>query len=564
MATGKTVWGIDVASSAIKGVRMRLDGDRVQILEADIVPFQGDPSPADSPGRDRRIWQALQRFEIRHRVSRARVAVGLPGAIFFVRPFSIFQVGTRTEAELARYEMEQHIPFGMDAVLWDYDIFDAVNLMTREKEGVLYAMKKEVLSNYLLSLSAAHIEPAQVQAAPLALYNFVKHELRPDRPTLVADVGAAQTTLLAIVGDRYWLRTVNAGGESISAALRNAFKPREVGREEAETIKVNLPRLARRGEAAELITPALRSLVGELRNAVTHLAQEHKQTMDRLILLGAAGATYGLASLIDSELKMRVVVPAGLGHIEIADTADAAYINENLPSLATAIGMGLQALGRPATRVNMVDATLTERRSQTMLRRSAAIAVAAGLLLTISFGLFTSWRRATLQRGRDALRQQLNPVSVRLHNSKRLVAAGQAEASMDRLEQAAAGRTVWLSVMNKISRMLPDNEKSSVPADQKLWLVRLSLREKPNAPGVYEGEIDAGTLLRRDGSHLAYVQRQLRVPLEKDDSGLFRNVSEIEASRSSPTLSFSGGSGANRFFLVRLRFEAVVAKGGKP
>ena len=72
----KTVWGLDISASVVKGVQMRVAGDSIELLDADIIPYEG-PAPAEeTPGRDRRIWQALQRFNEAHRVGRARVAIG--------------------------------------------------------------------------------------------------------------------------------------------------------------------------------------------------------------------------------------------------------------------------------------------------------------------------------------------------------------------------------------------------------------------------------------------------------------------------------------------------------
>ena len=184
----KAVWGLDIASSAIKGVKMRLAGNRPEIIAADIVPLEGATGAQDASGRGRHIWQALQRFHEKHEIASDDVIVGLPGRLFFMRPFNVFAVGTRTEEELVRYELEQHIPFGLDAVLWDHESFPPTGPSDREVDGLLFAMKKDVLSNYLLSLSAVDVEPRQVQAAPIALRTFIEYEMNPEQPVLVVEV----------------------------------------------------------------------------------------------------------------------------------------------------------------------------------------------------------------------------------------------------------------------------------------------------------------------------------------------------------------------------------------
>ena len=562
LPTTKPIWGLDIAASAIKGVRMRVEEDRVQILDADILSFEGEPPATESLGRDRRIWQALQRFETKYEVSADRVAIGLPGSVFFTRPFNVFLVGDRTESELVRFELEQHIPFGLDAVVWDYEVFEPTDQNVREREGLLFAMKKEVLNNYLLSLSAAHIQPLQIQAAPLALYNFVRYELDCGEPTLVADIGAGGTNILAIAGSCYWVRTINAGGETMTTAIRNAFRPRDLSFEQAESIKTRIAELSRRAEMVERLMPPLRAFVGEMRNAIKHLSQEHKLTFKRLVLFGGASRMYGLQRLLADELNIRVVSPAGLGRIQVAAEGKAAYVNDNLTTMATAIGLGLQGIGQAATRVNMVRATLRRQRSETLVRRAAAIALVAVATLVILFGVFSVWRKSIYVTGIENVRAILMPIKANYDIVRKATTRGESEARLATLERMAQGRGVWLTVLDKVARMLPpDNDKLRVPATEKVWLLRLSLKAKAGQAGVYEGEIEAGTRLRPDGTHTKFAERTLITPLERDERGIFRNVSGFEAAARRPTLSWSGGSGPDQYFLVRLKFEVALPKG---
>ena len=558
----KPVWGLDVAASAIKGVRMCMEAGRVRILAADILPLEGEASPADIPGRDRRIWQALQRFQAKHRLGSERVAVALPGRLFFVRPFTFFMVGGRTEEELAQYEMEQHIPFGLDAVLWDYERFEPKGVSDDERQGLLFAIKKESLSNYLLSLSAAAIEPRLVQAAPLALYHFIQHEINPTEPTLAVDVGAAVTSLLALHRRRYWVRTVSLGGDTMTAAVQKAFAPQEIGRDEAEAIKLHLPQLSRRAEVIERLMPEARRFVAELGNAINHLAEEHDLKFERLLLMGGGGGMYGLPRLLSDELHIRVVTPAGLGNIEVGGTADPAYVNANLPSLATAIGLGLQALGKKASRVNIFGATLSRRRSHTLVRRVAATAAGIALALVLAFGGLSSYRAATMTDGKGQLENTLR--SVKDRNSRYRTAKTRIEAAEDKLQKfhdLAVRREVWLRVLDKVSRMLPPNDKvTGIRPTDKLWLIALRL----NAGGegrngeLAAGEMEAGTLAREDKSELTYARNILVFPLEGDEHRMFKKV-DIVAHRRSPALNLTAGGGGDKYFVLKLAFKVEGA-----
>ena len=558
----RVVWGLDVASSAIKGIRMRLVGDRPEILEADIMPLEGPPPASmENPGRDKRIWQALQRFQEKHQIGSEEVVVGLPGSHFFTRPFNVFVVGTRSESDLVRYELEQHIPFGLDAVLWDYEAFPPEGPGDRELDGLLFAMKKDVLNNYLLSLSAADIEPRQVQAAPVALYNFVRHELNPGKPVLVVDIGAEGTTLLAIHGSRYWLRTINIGGNTTTAVLERAFPPHEVSREDAEAIKVNLRMLTRRAEVKERLMQSMRVLVGELRNAMEHLSREHEISFSKMILLGGASQTPGLSKLIAAEFPMHVLCVKGLGSIGVADSADAAYLKRNAPSFATAVGLALQGLGKGATRVNVIGATLVRRRSQTMVKRVAAVALVALGLFTVLLGAFSTWRSAALEKGARSLRVHTGPLATRYRQWQLLNRPGTAEQRLDRFEELARRRSVWLTVLDKVARMLPENNPNlrHLPWEDKMWVMRLEMSLPDKAGRRFKGVLDAGTPIRKDKTQLHYARRTVIDPLENDERKLFKNIA-IERQQSTAELKFASKAGKERFLLLRLGFEVDTDK----
>ena len=480
----KVVWGIDIASSAIKGVKVRLTEEGVPlIIDADIVPLEGSPSAQETPGRDRRIWQALQAFCERHDIGPEPIIAGLPGQHFFTRPFNVFVVGTRTESELVRYELEQHVPFGLDAVLWDYDTFPATGPSDREVDGLLFAMKKDILNNYLLSLSAADVEPEEVQAAPIALHNFVCHELQPVEPLLVVDIGAAGTTLLAIQGPRYWLRTIRVGGDALTDRLQRAFAPRDVKREDAEAIKLNLPSLSRRGEVMSALRPSLRIIVSELRTAIDHLKREHDVQFEKMILLGGGSHAYGLSRLISDELKIRVVTPAGLGHIEVGEEADPAYVNRNLPSLATPIGLALQGLGLGRSKVNVIGATLSRRRSQTMHRRVALVSLAALLLFTVILGGFSQWRGSVMLDRLAELEARTLQLTTRHRKYLALTRPGESDRLLDRFEAAGRRRDVWLTVLDKMARILPpeNNSRQRSELEAKVWLIGLDMELPPKS-----------------------------------------------------------------------------------
>ena len=265
---GTTVWGIDIGASAVKGIKLRViparrsrrksRPERLEIVATDVVPCEGEPPPGEPNPRHTRVVNALTRFRLRNRIRDERVVVALPGSAAFVRPFDVMAVGNKPVADLVRYEVNQLIPFGLDSVVWDYELFETPGAEGR-REGLLFAVKKETLNGYLLGLSAAEVAADDVQTAPLALYNFVRREYNPTTPLLTIDIGASCTDLVAIYGDRYWVRSAPIGGNMVTRALQSAF---DLPFQKAEAVKLNVGKSKYARRILKMLLPALRAYVG--------------------------------------------------------------------------------------------------------------------------------------------------------------------------------------------------------------------------------------------------------------------------------------------------------------
>jgi type IV pilus assembly protein PilM len=540
--------------------------ERPEILDADMIPYAGPPPDAGRAGRDKRIWQALRAFREKYEVGAEPVVVGIPGEHFFLRPFNVFVVGERTEQDLVRYELDQHMPFGLDAVLWDYETFPAEGPSDREVDGLIFAMKKEVFNDYLLCLAAGDIDPDEMQAAPLGLYNYLQHEFDPIEPTLVIDVGAANTTVLALYGLRYTLRTVRTGADAITKTLHTMLGRAEATHGEIEAIQLNLPQLSDRAEVAELLSKSLRVFVREICDSVLHVTDASQTEFKKAVLLGGGAHTYGLARMISEELDMPAVTPAGLANIDISARVDKDYVNRNLPSLCTAIGLALQGVGIGATDVNVIGSTLVRRRSQTMTRRVAVMATVGLFLLSLFWGTAATLRTYRLQTATTNLHAQIMPLRQRtnaLEAIRHKVARIRARA--DRFRRMAVERRVWAATVDKVASILPDNQRAALPDSRRVWLLNLKLSSPTHAGEPYRGVLETGNLLRSDASHTLYADTTVLVPLREDPTGAFRiarepggdgeYIRDIQA----PVLDFHFDV-ANRdykYYLRRIHFEVV-------
>jgi type IV pilus assembly protein PilM len=122
MAAPTEAWGLDVGQVALKAVKIRELGDRVEAVAYDYIEHPKILSQADQEA-DQLIRQAIQKFASRNEIGPALVAVGVPGHHTLARFTKLPPVDPKKIPDIVKYEAEQQIPFDLDEVIWDYQVF---------------------------------------------------------------------------------------------------------------------------------------------------------------------------------------------------------------------------------------------------------------------------------------------------------------------------------------------------------------------------------------------------------------------------------------------------------
>ena len=90
--------------------------------------------------------------------------------------------------ELVKFEAQQHVPFPIEEVVWDWAMLDSTG---PEKEVALVAIKRDALTEINATVAQAGIGTREVDAAPMALYNAFRYNYpEEDAPILLMDIGA--------------------------------------------------------------------------------------------------------------------------------------------------------------------------------------------------------------------------------------------------------------------------------------------------------------------------------------------------------------------------------------
>ncbi|GEM_PF-1929280 len=380
----KAVWGIDVSKFSIKAVRAEGGKGGVTLTGLEVIEY---PVPTGNEEIDvnERIREGLRTFMAKAHAQKDLLCCSIPGHATFNRFIKLPQVEPKRIAEIVRYEAQQHIPFPIDEVIWDFQKIERNYEVGEEMEVVLFAIKKDIVSSFLGDLAAVDIEIDQLQFAPVALYNFMMYDQDVSRASVVLDMGADNTDLIIIDGDKFWIRNLPIAGNDITKTIAKKFN---CAFNEAEKLKVTAAQSPQAAKIFNVIQPVLKDLVGEIHRSIGYYKSLSKTArLERLVIAGNSSKTLNFQKFLSQQLQMEAVKITKLGKLAVGSRVSEPQLQKYLPSLGVAIGLALQGLGESSNHVNLLPPELVAKK-KVAAKRPFVIAAAACLLATAGASFF--------------------------------------------------------------------------------------------------------------------------------------------------------------------------------
>ncbi len=389
MASGNAVWGIDIGQCALKALKLRPAEDgKIEALAFDVIEHPKILSQPDAD-RDELIASALAKFTSRNEWQGDRFVIGVPGQQTFARFCKMPPIDLKKDAkkihDLVRYEASQQIPFDIDDVVWDYQLF--TNEGSPDIEVGIFAIRKDLIRKHLGFFGAVGIAPLGVQTVPAALYNFCQfdgHAAGTEGATVLIDVGAQNTDLIIVEANAAWTRNIPLGGNSFTEALVRAFK---LSFAKAESLKRSAANSKYARQIFQAMRPVFADLVAEIQRSIGFYSSTHRGVeLKKVLALGNAFRLPGLQKYLENNLT----VPGGVSKLEKFNklvptaTINAPQFTENVPSFAAAYGLALQGLGLGPIRASLLPAELArvvvwQKKRPYFIATAAALLIAGGI-----------------------------------------------------------------------------------------------------------------------------------------------------------------------------------------
>ncbi len=156
MPSQRSVWAIDIGQCALKAIRVRSVGDRIEALAHDYIEHAKILSQPDAD-RPALVADALKQLLDRHDLRSDRLVVAVPGQSTLSRFTKLPPVEPKKVPDIVRFEAGQQIPFDMDEVVWDWQTFRTGE--AQDLEVGIFAMRRELVAEHLAPFTRAGLAP---------------------------------------------------------------------------------------------------------------------------------------------------------------------------------------------------------------------------------------------------------------------------------------------------------------------------------------------------------------------------------------------------------------------
>eukprot|EP00752_Nemacystus_decipiens_P016589 g14829.t1 len=360
MANKKEAWGVEVGAQAIKAMKLGKQGNEVTLLDFDVMPFKQVLTTPDL-NVEEAVRVNLDALSTKHEFDKSTVVISVPGHMAFARFAKLPPVEAKNIKSIVAYEAQQQIPFPIDEVEWDYQVFEQED--APDIEVGIFAITKERIANFLSNYRAVGMRVDALTLSPVAVYNAFAHEnaggTGHGSGTVYLDIGTTSTDIIVVDDETIWLRTLPLGGNHFTQALMKQFK---ISFAKAEKLKLE----AATSKYAKQIYQAMRGVFNDLvteieRSLGFYTSLNRDAELTQIVGVGSTWKLPGLQKYIKQNTRMQVVRPDGFSQLHVEDRR-AAEFSSVAVNMATAYGLALQGLGAAVVDANVLPQSVLRQR----------------------------------------------------------------------------------------------------------------------------------------------------------------------------------------------------------
>ncbi len=344
----KDVIGLDIGCSSIKLVELRDDkkGYKLQNLAISPLPPEAivDGALMDSVTIIDTIRDVIGNSKTKTR----DVVASVSGHSVIVKKISL---PFMTEAELEesiQWEAERYIPFDINDVNIDFQIFGASAENPEVMDVVLVAAKKDIINDYVSVIMESGLNPVIIDIDSFALENMlaVNYEIAKEETVAIVNVGASVTNINIVKNNiSAFTRDIFKGGNQVTEEIQRQL---HVDHEEAEKVKVGSKvDPASQSVIENVLKTASESLAVEIGNSLDFFQSTSTyEKISKLYLSGGGSKIKNFDSTLQQQIGMPVEIANPFKQVDYSGRDfDLEYLREIGPIMAVGVGLASRKVG---------------------------------------------------------------------------------------------------------------------------------------------------------------------------------------------------------------------------
>lgn len=235
-------------------------------------------------------------------LSSDQVVLGIPTARTFSRTFTIPTSAEATLKDAVALEVGQYIPLPITLLYVDYEIIERTkDILT----VIMSAVPRKLIDNALAACDNAGLSVNMIEPAINAVARIIKTAEEGYLPTVIVDIGAANTDIAVLDGSVRITGGIATGGNTFTLDIA---KKLSVTLENAHQLKVlnGLAPGARQEKITAALRPSLRGIVTETRKVIRYYNERlsNERRLEQVLVVGSGSNVPGIGEYFTNELVM--------------------------------------------------------------------------------------------------------------------------------------------------------------------------------------------------------------------------------------------------------------------
>ena len=398
-----------------------------------------------------------------------RGLVAAPGFQVLSKPIRLPAIDKTKVAQLIKFEAQQNIPFPLEEAAWDHYTMGVAK--SGEVEVLLSALKSEAADGMIKVAKAQGVNVEVVDTAQAALVNAFRFNYGDlEGCSVVLDIGAKTTHALFFEGEKFFIRTINIGANSITQEFATETKMRF---SEAEAIKLQKGLVGLGGAYAESEDPHEAALSKIARQVMTRLHVQVNQTLQfwqkqqggsnpvRVFLHGGATIMPYLPEFFAEKLSVPIEYFNPFIGVEIdQESVDVAELEKVGHAFGQLVGLAIREVANCPLEMNLMPST-ARLQQDVDRKRPYFYGAAACLVAAVWMGVYFN---KTVHSAQDAENIELASLVERysLPESKLSTEVGKLETlktEADQFNKWIGERFLWADVLQAVRQSMITTEK---------------------------------------------------------------------------------------------------------